>query len=181
MRGRGRGKKNPRIINGGYGAGRGKTGSTGIGRGETGSIGVGKGENLVDKFLKRKLGKTIDNDQKNETVGQSSASSHSGHFGGEGFLGQVEDPSDDDEVQITAVIESPAKSSGSLRFSGHEKARRKLSQLGNVSVTRRQRSSSMETEAGDIEVKKDAKGICPMCQKELWMDELGPHAADCQG
>merc|ERR1719319_237972 len=179
MRGRGRGKKNPRIINGGYGAGRGKTGSTGIGREETGSIGVGRGETLVDKFLKTKLGKTIDNDQKNETVGQSSAS-HRGPFGGEGFLGQVEDPSDD-EVQITAVIESPAKSSGNLGFSGHEKARRKLSQLGNVSVTRRQRSSSMQTEAGDIEVKKDAKGICPMCQKELWMDELGPHAADCQG
>ena len=77
----------------------------------------------------------------------------------------MEEPSDDEEVEIIAVVESPAKHSGTkrkdanLQYSGHEKARRKLSQLGNVSITR---SSSMETETGgdlpEIRVKKEDKG-----------------------
>jgi len=49
-----------------------------------------------------------------------------------------------------------------------------------------QQRSLMETETGndslpDIKVKNDAKGRCPMCQKEFWMVELGGHAADCEG
>lgn len=131
----------------------------------------------AEQLRRKSGGETIQRQSGGETIRRPS--------GGE----TIRRPSGGETIQRPSGGETIRRPSGgeTIRRSIDSESLDALSQLGNVTVTR---SREEDTEAGlpeanhgfhNIQPKQKDRGECPMCQREFWMNELEPHAAECQG